>query len=164
MKGEEIIQYFEQHPADSLTIHHLSSKISKSYGWTHQHAKSLSEAGMLHMQRIGASILCKPDIRNELMIGALCWATSLRSATFLHANDNQAIMNRIKANITNAIAIAHVENSYIVLSTEGHGRHAIDGHEITFVQPTKEALQRMQKGIIIYGYERFWRAWGDTHD
>lgn len=165
MKGEEIIRYFERHPASGITIHQLSTKIAKSYGWTYQHAKSLSEAGIIALRRVGPSLVCTIRAKNELSIGALCWASAGRAEDFFKDNPAaRATAANINRHIGQAVSLSISDGKYTVLSMEGRGRHVIDGHEITFVQPTRENLAALSQGVILSGYERFWRLWGELNE
>jgi hypothetical protein len=161
MKGEEIIRYFEQQPESAITIHQLSTRIAKSYGWTYQHCRALHEQGIIAIARVGASLVCTLRATNELAIGALCFASSLRAAT-LRPNERQALAS-ITRHLPHALAVCLVDGRFVVLAAERYGRHVIDGNDIEFVQPGKETLARLARGVIAFGYERFWRAWGEHH-
>jgi hypothetical protein len=60
-----------------------------------------------------------------------------------------------------AISLVVVEGRITVVAREQHGRHVVDGQELRIIRPSKEELEALAKGTIAYGYERFWRLWGE---
>jgi hypothetical protein len=164
MKGDAIISYFERNPAAAVTIHQLATLTGRSYGWTYHHARALSAVGVLATQRVGAAVVCRLHCRNELSIGALCWASGSRADAFYKAQP--AVARTIAAivhTLPTAVAIVVVEDRITVIAREQHGRQVVDGHELELVRPGKDVLAALAQGTIVYGYERFWRLWGEYH-
>jgi len=158
MQGEAIIQYFEERPLASPTIHELSLAIKKSYGWTYTHAKRLAVEGMLRMRRVGGALECTLNARDERAIGALCWASAQRAH---HATDDA---RAIAAHVPAALAIVKGPHGIVVLSEHEHGKHVINGNELRFATATRETMDALAGAVILHGYERFWRRWGETHE
>lgn len=152
--GFEIVQHFERHPTEPLTILQLSKKTGRSYGATYNAVRQLAEQGVLARASVGKSTLCSIDLANPTAVALLTCASLLRAA-----NADRTLIDAATHLHSSALSIWHKDNAfYAIMRPHANATTAggIPVHAITL----RELLKITNDAICLWGAENFWRIAG----
>jgi hypothetical protein len=164
-----IVKLFSRDFSRELTIRQVSKLIGKSYGFINKETRELIGSGVLNKKIIGASILCSLNLKSDLTLALLVTHSVLEKEDYLrqkpvlsgllrgfssHVAERSLVFSivlsekRITVICDNELATEDAVKQY---SPEGYEVRIIEGANFT------PQLINMEKSVVVYGFESFWR-------
>jgi hypothetical protein len=156
LSGYPILQHFERNP-ESSTIRALAKAIGQSYGWTNQHVHLLTSAGVLTLQRIGASALVAPSVKHPLCIALFCVVGAQRSQSPEFKEARDAASNAL---LSSAHTVYLKDNEVIGVGSHT-GQLTIGSIKVTLVYAPKPSS--LAGATPLKGFEYFYSIRGGLH-